>query len=55
MVVFYSASLHLRGIPTSKATYNILQEKHPTDGLNLNANKLSNIRHDIIKIRDYPS
>ncbi len=51
MEAFYTASLNPTVTSTSKATYDVWQEKHPTNRLNLDANKLSNVRREVIKHR----
>ena len=49
MESFYLAKLNLRETATTKATYNIWRNKHPTERSYLDANKLATVRRDIEK------
>ena len=49
MEAFYTASLSPTVTSTTIAAYNTWRDKRPTDRLNLDANKFSNVRRDIIR------
>ena len=49
MEAYYNASFNPTDTSTTKAAYNIWREKHPADRLHMDANKLSNVRRDIVK------
>lgn len=58
MIAFYTATINLMTVK-SKAAYNRKKkkkrEKHPSNRLNINANKLANVRRDIIRKKRTPS